>query len=109
LRPGTATPGFSPSLTKDKLIITVIGADKIGIVAGVTKVLADRDINIVELSTAPSYMIHDKPQYTMIARVEVGDDVDMPALRSALEDCAQRLSVEINIQSQEIFNVMHKI
>jgi predicted amino acid-binding ACT domain protein len=90
-------------------MVTVIGADRIGIVAGVTKVLADRNINIVELSTAPSYMIHDEAQYTMIARVEVDDDVDMPELRKALEDCARSLSVEINIQSQEIFNAMHKI
>jgi glycine cleavage system transcriptional repressor len=95
--------------TKVRVIITVIGPDRVGIVAGVTKVLADRNINIVELSTAPSYMIHDEPQYTMIALVEVDDDVDMPELRSALEDCARSLSVEINIQSQEIFNAMHKI
>ncbi len=109
LRKATAAPDFSPSSPKGKIMVTVIGADRIGIVAGVTKVLADRDINIVELNTAPSYMIHDQPQYTMIARVEVDDDVDMPELRSALEDCAQSLSVEINIQSQEIFNAMHKI
>ena len=54
-------------------------------------------------------MIHDVPQYTMIARVEVNDDVDMPALKNALEDCARSLSVEINVQSQEIFNAMHKV
>ena len=94
---------------KDKVIITVIGVDRIGIVAGVTKELADMGINIVELSTAPSYIVHDVPQYTMIALVEVDDSVDMPALRSNLENCAQRLSVEINVQSQEIFNAMHKI
>jgi glycine cleavage system transcriptional repressor len=109
LRPATTLPGFSPAPPKDKVMVTVIGADRIGIVAGVTRVLADRNINIVELSTAPSYMIHDEPQYTMIARVEVDADVDMPELRSALEDCARSLSVEINIQSQEIFNAMHKI
>ena len=94
---------------KDKVIITVIGADKIGIVAGVTKELADMGINIVELSTAPSYIVHDVPQYTMIALVEADNSVDMPALRSNLESCAQRLSVEISVQNQEIFNAMHKI
>ncbi|MFC1718337.1 ACT domain-containing protein [Candidatus Poribacteria bacterium] len=93
----------------DKVIITVIGADRIGIVAGVTEVLADMGINIIELTTAPSYMIHDEPQYTMIALVEVDDCIDMPVLRSSLEDCARSLSVEINVQSQEIFNAMHKI
>ena len=100
---------MTPTSPKDKVIITVIGADRIGIVAGVTKILADMDINIIELSTAPSYMVHDEPQYTMIALVEVDDSVDMPLLRSNLADCDQELTVEINVQSQEIFNAMHKI
>lgn len=117
LRPATLASDTPPdedqcigsSSSIDKMIITVIGADRIGIVAGVTKVLADMGINIIELTTAPSYMIHDEPQYTMIALVEVDDCVDMPVLRGNLEDCAQSLSVEINVQSQEIFNAMHKI
>ena len=109
LRPATGSASSAPSVTKDRVIITVIGADRIGIVASVTKVLADMGINIVESSTAPSYIIHDVPQYTMIAWVEVDDDVDMFKLSDALEDCARELSVEINIQSQDIFDAMHKI
>lgn len=113
LRPATITQSsvddYTETSEKDKVIITVIGADRIGIVAGVTKTLADMNINIVELSTAPSYLVYDEPQYTMIALVEVDSYVDMPALRSKLESCALDLSVEINIQSQEIFNAMHKI
>ena len=100
--PGASAPG------KDKVIITVIGADRIGIVAGVTGVLADMNINIVELTASP-HVIHDASQYAMVARVEVGDDVDMLALKTALEDCARRLSVDIDVQNQEIFNAMHKI
>lgn len=107
LRVATPAPASSPP-PKDKVIITVIGADRIGIVARVTGVLADMNINIVELSTAP-YLIRDVPQYAMIARVEVDDEVDMHALRRALEECAQSLSVNINVQSQEIFDAMHKV
>ena len=105
----SSVSGILPTPLKDRVIITVIGADKIGIVAGVTKVLGDMNINIAELSTAPSYVIKGKPQYTMIARVEVDEKVDMPKLRQVLNECASRLSVDINIQSQEIFNAMHKI
>ena len=108
LRAATITPEPFSASPKDKVIITVIGSDRIGIVARVTKVLADMNINILDLSTEP-YVIHDAPQYAMIVRVEVDDDVDMPALRNALDKCAQSLSVEINVQSQEIFNAMHKI
>ena len=117
LRPATLAPNalndedecVGTASSTDKVIITVIGADRIGIVAGVTKMLADMGINIIELTTAPSHTSYDEPQYTMIALVEMDDHIDMPALRSNLEDCAQSLSVEINVQSQEIFNAMHKI
>ena len=115
LRPVTLVSDSLPatddcvSSSKDKVIIAVIGADRIGIVAEVTKALADMGINIIELTTAPSYIVHDESQYTMIALVEVDDCVDMPALRSNLENCARNLSVEINVQNQDIFDAMHKI
>lgn len=108
-RTTTSTVSLLPLTPKERFIITVIGADKIGIVSGVTKVLADMNINIAELSTAPSYVIAGKPQYTMIAKVEIDESVDMPELRRTLGECAKRLSVDINVQSQEIFNAMHRI
>jgi len=108
LRAAACAPISSPPHAKDKVIITVIGVDRIDIVARVASVLADMNINIVELSTAP-HIIHDVPQYAMIALVEVDEEVDMYALKRSLDDCAQSLSVDINVQSQEIFNAMHKI
>ena len=107
LRAATPTPVSAPA-PKDRVIVTVIGADRIGIVASVARVLAERNINIVDLSTEP-YVIQDAPQYAMIALVEVDDGVDMNELRSALAACAQDLSVEIDVQSQEIFDAMHKV
>jgi glycine cleavage system transcriptional repressor len=94
--------------SKDKLIITVIGSDKIGIVAGVTSILADMNVNIIEFSAQP-YTVRDLNQYAVVARVEVDDDLDILNLSKALDDCAKKLSVEIKIQSQEIFKAMHKI
>jgi glycine cleavage system transcriptional repressor len=108
LRTATVIPISTTQPSKDKLIITMIGSDKIGIVAGVTSVLADMNINIVELSAKP-YTTHDLTQYAVVARVEVEDDMDMLNLSKALEDCAKTLSMEIRVQSQEIFSAMHKI
>jgi len=108
LRNTTAQFATDIQTKKDRLIITVLGADKIGIIAGVTNVLADMNINIIDLSAKP-YKIHDKTQYAVVARVEVDDDFDIQNLAKALDDCANRLSVEIKVQSQEIFKAMHKI
>lgn len=93
---------------KDRSIITVIGADKIGIVAGVTKVLADLNINIIDLSAKP-YVLNDTPVYSMIIIVELQSDTDLQRLKDALDKCAERLSVSIDIQNQEIFRAMHEI
>jgi len=107
LRPATVVDAV-PQKPKDIVIITVMGADKIGIVAGVTKVLADMNINIVEFSAKP-FVISDDPQYAVVARVEVDGEFDMLALNKALEDCGDRLSVEIRVQSQDIFQAMHEL
>lgn len=93
---------------KDIIIITVIGSDRIGIVAGVAEVLAEMNLNIVELSAKP-FTVRNSPQYAVVARVEVDQDFDMPELNKALEDCAKRLSVEIKVQSQDIFRAMHEV
>jgi len=108
LREATTIASPTPYSKKDKVIITVIGSDKPGIIAGVAGVLADMNINIVEISAEPC-VIRDMPQYSVVARVEVEEDMDMLALKNALEDCAKKVSVEIDIQNQEIFNAMHKI
>ncbi len=93
---------------KDRLIITALGSDKIGIIAGITNVLADMNINIIDLSAKP-YKIYDETQYAVVARVEVDEDFDILNLTKALNECADQLSVDIKVQSQEIFKAMHKI
>ncbi len=107
LRIAEATSEGERCVAKDRVIITVLGSDKIGIIAGVASVLASMNINIVELSAAP-YKLRDELLYAVVARVEA-DDMSMPALKTALEDCAKKLSVEIEVQSQNVFDVMHKI
>lgn len=108
LRSASITATTDTQSKKDRLIITVLGSDKIGIIAGVTNVLASMNINIIDLSAKP-YKIYDKTQYAVVARVEVDDNFDILNLTKSLEECANRLSVEIKVQSQEIFRAMHKI
>lgn len=98
----------SQQTPKDIAIITVIGSDKIGIVAGVTEVLAKMNINIIELSAKP-IIARNNPQYAVVARVEVEDEFDIIELNQALDDCAKRLSIEIRVQSQDIFMAMHEV
>ncbi len=80
-----------------RYLLTVFGADKVGIVYKVSKVLADRQINIANVKTK---MINQEEGniYTMILEVDVPPEVDVDELRTALADTAKELDVDINLR-----------
>ena len=69
-----------------KAIVTVIGKDKVGIVAGVLNEF-----------------------FTMMAVVSSEEKQDFTALREELNELGEKLKVKINIQSSAIFDAMHNI
>lgn len=87
-----------------KAIITVVGKDKAGIVAGVSGKIAELGLNIDDISQT----VLDE-FFTMMAVVSSDQKQDFTALRSQLESFGQTLNVKINIQSAAIFDAMHNI
>ena len=87
-----------------KAIVTVVGKDKTGIVAGVSMKLAELGLNIDDISQT----VLDE-YFTMMAVVSSEEKADFTALRSELEAYGESLHVKINIQSSAIFDAMHTI
>lgn len=88
-----------------KAIITVLGKDKVGIICGVSTVLKELNVNILDISQTIMGEI-----FTMIMSVSVNEaNVDFSALSDALSAEGKKLGVVINIQHEDIFNSMHKI
>ncbi|MDA3054612.1 MULTISPECIES: ACT domain-containing protein [unclassified Campylobacter] len=87
-----------------KAIVTVVGKDKVGIVAGVATKLAALGLNIDDITQT----VLDE-FFTMMAVVSSDDKKDFTALRSELEEFGVSLNVKINIQSSAIFDAMHNI
>ncbi|MDR0899820.1 MAG: ACT domain-containing protein [Lactobacillaceae bacterium] len=87
-----------------RAIITVVGKDKVGIVAQVTEKLAQNNLNIVDLSQT---LMDDF--FTMIILVEKDEEVDFRKLQEELTVTGQNLGLTIRIQNEEIFSAMHKI
>ena len=89
-----------------KIVVTVIGNDKVGIVAGVTKKLQDLDANIVDISQT----IFENEIFAMIMLVNVekfkGNFDEMKKELSLLEE---KLGVKIYVQHEDIFKAMHRI
>ena len=87
-----------------KAIVTVIGKDKVGIVAGVSTKLAQLGLNIDDISQT----VLDE-FFTMMAVVSSDEKQDFTALREELNELGEKLKVKINIQSSAIFDAMHNI
>ncbi|OTN89786.1 ACT domain-containing protein [Enterococcus sp. 7E2_DIV0204] len=88
-----------------RAVLTVIGKDKVGIIAGVSHKLAELDMNILDVSQT----IMDS-YFTMMMVLEISKDKNnFEEIRSELNTLGEKLGVSISIQNEEIFNVMHKL
>ncbi|HEM6016000.1 ACT domain-containing protein [Streptococcus suis] len=87
-----------------KAIVTVVGKDKSGIVAGVATKVAELGLNIDDISQT----VLDE-YFTMMAVVSSDEKKDFTQLRSELDAFGQSLNVKINIQSAAIFDAMHNL
>ncbi|MBR2404293.1 MAG: ACT domain-containing protein [Clostridia bacterium] len=88
-----------------KAIITVIGKDKVGIIYGVTKILADNNINVLDISQT---IMQDMFTMMMIVDIENASN-SFEALADNLANEGISLGVDIRIQLESIFESMHRI
>ncbi len=89
----------------EKAIITVIGKDKVGIIAKVTNTLAECSVNVLDITQT---ILQD--MFTMMMIVDISkSDMDISAIRENLTATGTELGVEIRIQHEDIFNSMHRI
>ena len=88
-----------------KAVVTVVGKDRVGIVYEVSKLLAEQNINIVNISQE----IMDE-YFTMLILVDVSVS-KMPFVELApyIHEQGKILSLDIRIQNHEIFEAMHRI
>lgn len=88
-----------------KGIITVVGKDQVGIIAKVCSYLADNDVNILDISQT---IVQDYFNMMMI----VDHDFSSKAfndLSDELVSLGKEIGVDIKIQHEEIFDMMHRI
>lgn len=87
-----------------KVVITVVGVDRVGIIAGVSRILADNGVNILSINQT----ILDG-LFNMIMMCEAPSESKLSELQSALTTLGQQLGVEIRAQHADIFLSMHRI
>lgn len=88
-----------------KSIITVLGKDKTGIIANVSTILADSNVNILDISQTIL-----QEYFTMIMLVDLSNsNKPFNELKSILNTEGDKLGVSVKIQQEELFNSMHTI
>lgn len=86
-------------------IVTVIGKDKVGIIAGVSQKLAELEVNILDVSQT----IMDD-YFTMMMLTDLTSvNKEFDDIREELHQLGKELGVKISVQNQEIFDAMHKL
>ena len=88
-----------------KAIVTVIGKDRVGIIAMVSTLLSGKNVNILDISQT---ILQEFFTMTMLVDV-AGCSIPFAALREALSAAGQESGLDIRIQREDIFNAMHRV
>lgn len=88
-----------------KAVITVIGNDKVGIIAKVSALLSESNVNILDITQTIMQDIFTMVMITDVSKV----NIKFTDLVDKLADLGGEMGLEIRCQHEDIFNSMHKI
>ncbi len=88
-----------------RAIVSVLGEDRVGIVAAVATALADADTNIEDIRQSIIGGI-----FSMTMLVTIDEDVTpFDRVQSALTSVGERLNMQITLQREDVFRYMHRV
>ena len=88
-----------------KAIVTVVGKDRVGIIADVCVELASYNINVLDISQTVM-----QGYFTMMMAVDVsGCNVPLAELAKRMEEKGKEMSLSIRLQREDIFEAMHRV
>ena len=88
-----------------RAIVTVVGKDRVGIIAQVCTLLSQQDVNVLDISQTvlQGYFTMIMLVDTAVCEKSVGDMADI------LAQAGKEQGLSIRIQREDIFNAMHRI
>ena len=88
-----------------KVVITVVGVDRTGIIAAVSQIMAEHQVNILTINQVILDGIFNMAMIVDMDQASVG----LGTLQQLLKEKGDTLGVEIRAQNMEIFNAMHRV
>lgn len=88
-----------------KAVITVIGRDTVGVIARISGVCSELDINIEDVTQ--SIM---QEMFCMIMLVDLSRcSVPQEEMRRRLAEVGEEMQMQVNVTRQEVFDAMHRV
>ncbi len=89
----------------NRIVITVIGPDRVGIIAAVAVILAEQGVNILDISQTIMQEF-----FVMVLVADMAEaKIDLVTLKDLLAKKGEELKLRIDTQHEDIFNFMHRI
>ena len=91
--------------TKNKVIITVVGKDTVGIIARVCTYLSEGSVNVLDISQTIV-----SGYFNMMMIVDMANaTASFAGISDQLDALGEEIGVTIKCQKEEIFEMMHRI
>ena len=91
--------------TKNKVIITVVGKDTVGIIAKVCTYLSEGSVNVLDISQTIV-----SGYFNMMMIVDMANaTASFAEISDQLDALGEEIGVTIKCQKEEIFEMMHRI
>lgn len=88
-----------------RVVLTIVGKDKVGITAKVSNALAEMNINIININQNIMQGF-----FNMVLVADMAEaNVPIAEARDKMAALGEEIGVEIRLQSEEIFSAMHRI
>ena len=88
-----------------RVVLTIVGKDKVGITAKVSNALADMNVNIININQNIMQGF-----FNMVLIADMAEaNVPIADARDKMAALGEEIGVEIRLQSEEIFSAMHRI
>jgi ACT domain-containing protein len=92
-------------MEEERIIVTALGRDRVGIVSGISAVLAEHNTNIIELTSSEM-----GGSFVMVMLVDIVDsDISIIELQSILKKKGEEIGVQVTVQHEDVFKFMHRI
>ena len=91
--------------SSNRIVITVLGKNRPGIVAGISRVLGDAAVDIRDITQS---IVDDIFTMTMIA--DIADaELDFSELQERLAETGAQIGVDVKVQREDVFNFMYRL